>query len=280
MRIGAHLTIARGLPEAAALAESIGANTFGFFTRNPRGGAARAIAAEEIARWEAARSEKDIWQLVGHLPYTINLAAEPGKVRDFAIMALAEDLAKADAFGAEFLNVHPGSHGGAGADVGVRRVIETLSAVFDRHEPRRTTLLLETMAGQGKEVGGTIEQLRGIIDGLGAPPFLGVCLDSCHLLAAGHDLRTPAGVARTVDEFDRVIGLDRVKAMHLNDSKFPLGSRRDRHELLGRGHLGVDGVRAVIRNEFIARLPIIIETPVKEYEDYADEILLVKRLAA
>lgn len=279
MRIGAHLTIAKGLPEAAELAASIGANTFAFFTRNPRGGAARAIGQEEIARWEAARAEKDIWRLVGHLPYTINLGAEPGKVRDFAIMALSEDLAKADAFGAEYLNVHPGSHGGAGAEAGVRRVVETLTAVFERYQPQRTMLLLETMAGQGNEVGGTIAELKGIIEGLGAPAFLGVCLDSCHLLAAGHDLRTPAGVEKMLDDFDRVIGLDRVKAMHLNDSKFPLGSRRDRHEMLGKGHLGEDGVKAVIRNEFIRGLPIIVETPVDDYMEYAGEIRLVKEWA-
>lgn len=280
MRVGAHLTIAKGLPEAAELAASIGANTLAFFTRNPRGGAARAIGDEEIRRWEKARAVKDIWQLVGHLPYTINLGAEAGKVRDFAIMALSEDLAKADAFGSEYLNVHPGSHGGAGPAAGVRRVVETLAAVFERYQPKRTMLLLETMAGQGNEVGGTIEEIKGIIDGLGAPGFLGVCLDSCHLLAAGHDLRTPNGVKKMLDDFDRGIGLERVKAIHLNDSKFPLGSRRDRHELLGKGHLGEDGVKAVIRNEFIRRLPIIIETPVDDLKDYAGEIRLVKEWAA
>lgn len=276
MRLGAHLTISKGLPQAAEFAHRIGANTFAFFPRNPRGGRARKIPPAEIAAWQTRRAELDIWQLVAHLPYTINCAAPDEKVREFAVMALSEDLARADAAGWEYLNFHPGSHGGDGSEAGIRRIVATLSAVAQRYVPQRAMLLLEAMAGQSKEVGGRPEELLAIMDGLGNPPWLGVCLDSCHLFAAGYDLRTPDGVAAMLDEFDRIVGLERIKALHLNDSKTELGSRRDRHELLGEGHLGEAGIRALVNNEFLRTLPIIIETPVQEYDDYAGEIAKVK----
>lgn len=276
MRIGAHLTITKGLPQAAVYAHALGANTLAFFPRNPRGGRARHISPAEIAAWEEKRAELDIWQLVAHLPYTVNCASHDEKVRDFAVMVLTDDLARADRAGWEYLNVHPGNDGGAGRDGGVRRIVATLAEAARRYEPQRAMLLLETMAGQSKEVGGHPEELKAILDGLGRPPWLGICLDSCHLFAAGYDLRTPDGVAAMLDEFDRFVGLERVKALHLNDSKMELGSRRDRHALLGDGHLGEAGIRAIVNNEFLRTLPIIIETPVKEYDDYAGEIAKVK----
>lgn len=279
MRVGAHLSIAKGLPAAAETARLIGANTFQYFTRNPRGGAVRAMADEEIAAWQRLRREYDIFPVAGHLPYTVNLAASDERTWAFAKRVLAEDLARAAAYGAEFLITHPGSHGGRGVAWGIERIIasleETLAAV-----PGRVALLLETMAGQGSEVGYEPRQLGAIIDGLGRPNRLGVCLDSCHLFAAGFDLRTHAGIDAMLAEMDEHVGLERVRAVHLNDSKFPLGSRRDRHELLGRGHLGEAGMAALLTHPFIAGLPLLIETPVEEYIDYAEEIRLARRWAA
>lgn len=280
MRLGAHLSIARGLPEAAALAQSIGADTFAFFTRNPRGGAARTIPPEEIAAWEEARAAAGVWDLVGHLPYTVNLAAAKPQTWAFAKMAVEEDLRKAEAIGCEYLAVHPGAYSAdEGLEAGLSRIISALDEIFSNVELRRTTLLLETMAGQGHEVGGELWHFGRIFEALGRPLRLGLCLDSCHLFAAGHDLREPAGVRGMLEELDRQVGLDRVKALHLNDSKGDLGSRRDRHELIGRGFLGDAGIRAVVTDPFIAGLPMIIETPVKDYGEYAGEIRRVKEIA-
>ncbi len=278
-RIGAHLSIAKGLPEAARRAAEVGGDTFQFFTRNPRGGAVRALGVQEVERWQAARRAADIYPIVGHLPYTVNLAANKPSLLEFNAMVLAEDLARADLMGAEFLVTHPGSHLGDGMEEGLRRIVAALERVL-RDRPARSALLLETMAGQGTEVGGELKHLAEIIRALGSPPGVGVCLDSCHLFAAGHDLRQPEGVARLVDDLDRTCGLDRVRAIHLNDSREPLGSRRDRHALLGQGALGRAGIQAIVTNPFIRGLPMLIETPVDDYRDYAAEIRLARELAA
>ncbi len=278
MRVGAHLTIAKGLPEAARLARRVGANTFQYFTRNPRGGAVRSMSDGEIAAWSLLRREYDIFPVVGHLPYTVNLAAPADATWGFAKRVLREDLERAGAYGAEFLVVHPGSHGGEGVERGVARIAAALEEVFEAVEGP-TMLLLETMAGQGSEVGFEPRHLDGIIERLGRTERIGVCLDSCHLFAAGFDLRTHEGIDAMLAEMDRAVGLERVRAMHLNDSKVPLGGRRDRHELLGQGHLGEEGMAALLTHPFIRKLPLLIETPVKEYTDYAGEIRLARAFA-
>lgn len=274
LRLGAHLSISAGPDKAAELAGRIGANTFQFFTRNPRGGARRTISAEEASRWGLVRREKDLSPIVGHLPYTVNLAAPKPELHKFAIDVLAEDLRRMKEIGAEFLAVHPGSHAGAGPEAGIERIVEAIARAFDGLVGG-PTLLLETMAGQGSEIGGRLEEIGAIIARLGDPPGVGVCLDSCHLFAAGHDVRTPAGVDRLVEELAGTVGLPRVRAVHLNDSKMPLGSRRDRHELIGKGQIGQDGIRAFVENEFIKTLPLILETPVADYQEYGDEIRAV-----
>lgn len=276
--MGAHLTIAKGLPEAARLAERVGANTFQYFTRNPRGGAVRAMGEDEVRRWLLLRSELDLFPVVGHLPYTVNLAANKTETWEFAKRVIKEDLERAGLYGAEFLAVHPGSHLGDGVEAGIDRIARALDEVLNAVETP-TVLLLETMAGQGSEVGFEPRQLGAIIDRLGRPDNVGVCLDSCHLFAAGFDLRTPAGIEGMLAEMDRSFGLGRVRAMHLNDSKAPLGSRRDRHELLGRGHLGEAGLRALLGHPFIRSLPLLIETPVEDYLEYAGEIRKAREYA-
>ncbi len=278
MRVGAHLTIAKGLPEAARLARRIGANTFQYFTRNPRGGAVRSMDAAEIAAWREARAELDLYPVVGHLPYTVNLAARREETRAFATRVLREDLARAAEYGADYLVVHPGSHGGDGVEAGCERIARSLAEVLEGGDGR-VTLLLETMAGQGTEVGFAPAHLGRIIDLLGRPRHLGVCLDSCHLFAAGYDLRRTEGIDALLEELDRAVGLERVAALHLNDSKVPLGGRRDRHELLGRGHLGDEGLRTLLGHPFIRTLPWLIETTVEDYLDYADEIRRARELA-
>ena len=277
LRLGAHLSISQGLGKAIADAQAIGANTFAYFTRNPRGGAARQIPAEEAERFCALSRETDVRETVGHLPYTVNPAGRDPKVAEFARMVLRDDLLRAGSFGGEYLNFHPGSHQGDGPEAGIDRLVATLKDVL-AVPTGETMLLLETMSGQGSEVGCTFQQIREVLDRV-ADPRLGVCLDSCHLFAAGYDLRTPEGVAHMVGELEDIVGLGRVRAMHLNDSKQPLGSHRDRHEKLGQGQIGGDGIRAILRQEFLRTLPLILETPVDDWKEYGGEIALAKELA-
>ena len=279
MRIGAHLTITKGLPAAARFAAELGASTFAYFPRNPRGGAFRTISAEESAAYREVAAELGIGPLVGHVPYTVNPAGREERVRSFAREALAQDLERVAEFDHGYLVVHPGSHQGDGEASGIARVVETLTAVRGEVSGR-CGLLLESMSGQGSEVGATFEQLQAIIEGSGSPDWLGVCIDSCHLFSAGWDLRTPSGVEDTLAALDRTVGLGRVRALHLNDSKFPLGSHKDRHEMLGQGHLGEDGMRAILQNCFVQELPIIIETPVGELTEYAQEIRKAREWAS
>lgn len=292
MRVGAHLPVSKGLPYAARLADSLGADTFQFFTRNPRGGAARELIEAEVSEWRRLRVELDIRPLVGHLPYTVNMAAPRPETRAFATMVLKDDLKRAALLGAEFLVVHPGSHNGDGPERGIERIVAVLAAVLGdaavpdaaagdaaAAAPAGPMLLLEAMAGQGSEIGFTPAQLGEIIDRMDGSRRLGICLDTCHMFAAGYDLRTGAGIDAMLEEVGRLIGLDRIRVVHLNDSKTPLGSGRDRHELLGQGHLGEEGLREIVCHPFIQELPLIIETPVTDYPDYAGEIGKVRTLA-
>jgi deoxyribonuclease-4 len=277
LRIGAHLSISQGLPKAIQDAQAVGANTFAYFTRNPRGGAARQIAAEEAERFRALSRETDIRDTVGHLPYTVNPAGRDPKVADFARMVLREDLLRAGSFGGEYLNFHPGSHQGDGPEAGLDRLVATLKDVL-AVPTGETMLLLETMSGQGSEICCTFQQIREVLDRVD-DPRLGVCLDSCHLFAAGHDLRSPAGVQQMVGELEDIVGLEHVRAMHLNDSKQPLASHRDRHEKLGQGQIGADGIRAILRQDFLRSLSIVLETPVDDWKEYGAEIAIAKELA-
>ncbi|HHX74063.1 MAG TPA: deoxyribonuclease IV [Firmicutes bacterium] len=274
MRLGCHLSIAKGLDNAAAEAKALGANTFQFFTRNPRGGKARAIGEKEIAAWLAVRSEEDLFPVVAHLPYTVNMAAPVERPHAFAKMIVAEDLERMEAIGAEYLVVHPGSHVSAGKEAGIRRIIACLEEVFLPHSGN-CVLLLETMAGQGTEIG-TLADIAEIITALGRPERLGVCLDTCHLTGAGFDFLQKEEVERMLLEVDGLFGIDRICAVHLNDSKFPPGSRRDRHARIGAGYLGKEGLLNFITHPLLAGLPFILETPVDDYSEYGVEIALLR----
>ena len=276
LRIGAHLSISKGLPEAGRLARSIGADTFGFHTRNPRVGANRAIGPEELGAWAAMQAETALGPLVGHLPYVINLGSERD-IWDFGVRVVAEDLARCDAFGAFAIVLHPGHAPADARQRGIERVASGVTQALRQAGERRCLLCLEGMAGQTGEIGATPEELGAILEATGRPAGLAVCLDTCHLFASGWDVRTREGIDAMLRAWDGAVGRERIRALHLNDSRFGLGSRRDRHARLGQGEIGEAGLRAVLTHPFLRTLPMIIETPVDDHAVYAEEIAAARR---
>lgn len=268
LTIGCHLSIAKGYRAIAEEAVSLGANTFQFFTRNPRGGKAKAIDPADVASFRAYAAEQGIERILAHAPYTLNPASATEKTRDFARMALAEDLARMENTPGQLYNMHPGSHVGQGVDVGIDLIAAALDEAL--RSEQTTTLLLETMAGKGSEIGGRFEELAAIIERVGLRDKVGVCLDTCHVWDAGYDIACDLdGVLR---EFDEVVGLDRLKAVHLNDSLNPRGARKDRHARIGEGFIGFEALSAVTRHPLLRDLPFYLETPQEEPSGYADEI--------
>ena len=269
---GCHLSVGAGFLSTVRTAQSIGANTFAFFTRNPRGSQARKEDPVDAANAVAAMQEGSFGALVAHGAYTMNLCtAEPG-ARAFACDILCDDLRRMAALPGNVYNFHPGSHVGQGTDAGISQIVDALKKGMAPGYP--VTVLLETMAGKGSEIGGRFEELKAIIDGVGSSE-LGVCLDTCHVHDGGYDIINDLdGVLK---EFDRVIGLDRLKALHLNDSKNPFGSHKDRHELLGDGNLGLEVFRQVVNHPVLKKLPMILETP-NELPGYAKEIALLRSM--
>ena len=257
-------------------AVSIGATTFAFFTRNPRGGNARALDSDDLSAFLDTCGAHGMGPLVAHAPYTYNLCSSKPETVEFARRAMREDLERMEALPGHLYNFHPGSHVKQGADVGVRLICEGLNEVLEPGQ--RTTVLLETMAGKGTEVGRSFEELARIIDGVVHDELLGVCLDTCHVADAGYDIVGDLG--GVLDEFDRVVGLDRLRALHLNDSKNPLGSHKDRHERIGQGTLGLATFASVVTEPRLAGLPMVLETPQEGLEGWAAEIALLRRLAA
>ena len=274
--IGCHLSTAAGYAAMANDAVSIGATTFAFFTRNPRGGNVRALDDADLAAFLATLEEHRIGPLVAHAPYTYNLCSSKPETVEFARRAMREDLARMELLPGHLYNLHPGAHVKQGADVGVRLICEGLNEVLEPGQA--TTVLLETMAGKGSEVGRSFEELACIIDGVAHDELLGVCLDTCHVADAGYDI--VHDLDGVLDEFDRVIGLGRLRALHLNDSKNPLGSHKDRHERIGAGALGLETFRAVVTNPRLKGLPMVLETPQTGLDGWGAEIALLRRLAA
>lgn len=268
LTIGCHLSIAKGYRAIAEEAVSLGANTFQFFTRNPRGGKAKAIDPADVESFRAYAAEQGIERILAHAPYTLNPASATEKTRDFARMALAEDLARMENTPGQLYNMHPGSHVGQGVDVGIDLIAAALDEAL--RPEQTTTLLLETMAGKGSEIGGRFEELAAIIERVGLRDKVGVCLDTCHVWDAGYDIAGDLdGVLR---EFDEVVGLDRLRAVHLNDSLNPRGARKDRHARIGEGFIGFEALSAVTRHPLLCDLPFYLETPQEEPSGYADEI--------
>lgn len=274
--VGCHLSTSRGYAAMADDAVSIGATTFAFFTRNPRGGNARELEADDVAAFLSTCEAHGMGPLVAHAPYTYNLCSSKPETVEFARRAMREDLERMELLPGILYNFHPGSHVKQGADEGIRLICEGLNEVLEPGQ--RTCVLLETMAGKGTEVGRSFEELARIIDGVAHDELLGVCLDTCHVADAGYDV--VGDLSGVLDEFDRVVGLERLRALHLNDSKNPLGSHKDRHERIGQGTLGLGTFRAVVTNPRLSRLPMVLETPQDGLEGWAAEIALLRGMAS
>ena len=271
--IGCHLSSAKGYLHMAKDAVSIDANTFQFFTRNPRGGRAKAIDPKDIAAFAAYAPEHGIERILAHAPYTLNPASDKQQTRDFALMVLAEDLGRMEETPHQLYNMHPGSAVGQPCEVAIAKIADALNQSLLPHQT--TTLLLETMAGKGSEIGGTFEELAAIIAQVELESHVGVCLDTCHVWDAGYDI--VGDLDGVLEEFDRVIGLDRLHAIHLNDSMNARGSHKDRHARIGEGEIGFKALAAVTNNPRLRDLPFYLETPNPDLAGYAEEIAALRR---
>ena len=270
---GCHLSATKGNAAMVKTALSIGANTFAFFTRNPRGSKAKPEDAADNEKAVAMLKEYDFGPLVAHGAYTMNLCTADPEARAFAAEVLEDDLRRMAGLPGNYYNFHPGSHVGQGTEAGISYIADALKKALRHDYP--VTVLLETMAGKGSEIGGTFGELRAILDAVGSDK-VGICLDSCHVYDGGYDIVND--LDGVLAEFDRIIGLDRLKALHLNDSKNPFSSHMDRHELLGQGSLGLDTFRAIVNHPKLKGLPMILETP-NELPGYKEEIAVLRKLA-
>lgn len=274
LTIGCHLSASAGYLHMGQEALSIGANTFQFFTRNPRGGTAKALDLQDVAAYRAFAEANGIGQIVAHAPYTLNGCSADAGIREFARRTMLDDLQRMEHLPGNLYNFHPGSHVKQGVEVATEQICEMLNAIL--WDGMQTTVLLETMAGKGSEVGRSFEELRAIIDRVEKAQYLGVCLDTCHVSDAGYDIVNH--LEDVLGEFDRVIGLDRLKAIHLNDSKNPCGAKKDRHEKIGEGTLGLDAIMRVVNHPSLKHLPFELETP-NNLEGYAEEIRMIRERA-
>lgn len=275
LTIGCHLSASEGFLAMGKTALSIGANTFQFFTRNPRGSKAKAIDPDDAEAFLALAQANGFGRLVAHAPYTINPCSKTERTREFARMTLADDLKRMEYLPGNYYNFHPGSHTEQGMEVGVSQIAETLNAILKPEQ--HTTVLLETMSGKGSEVGGRFEELREILDRVALNTQMGVCMDTCHISDAGYDIA--GDIDGVLTEFDRVIGLERLKAVHINDSMNPLGAHKDRHARIGEGYLGEAAFGRIINHPALRDLPFILETP-NDLAGYAREIGRLKELRA
>lgn len=274
LTIGCHLSTSKGFLAMGKTALSIGANTFAFFTRNPRGGAAKAIDPADAAALRELMAANSFGTLVAHAPYTLNPCSDKPHAREFARECMADDLVRMEAVPHSYYNFHPGSHVKQGAEVGIELISDLLNEVL--HPEQTTTVLLETMAGKGTEVGRTFEELAAIISRVELSDHMGVCLDTCHVHDGGYDIVND--LDGVLDEFDRVLGIDRLRAVHINDSKNPCGAHKDRHERIGQGYIGIDAFERIVTRPALRDLPFILETP-NELPGYAAEIELLRGLA-
>lgn len=273
LNIGCHLSTTKGFENMGKEALKIDANTFQFFTRNPRGGKAKDIDEKDIKSLLELMNEKSFTKILAHAPYTLNACSADENTRKFAKEMMKDDLERMEYLPGNLYNFHPGSHVKQGVDVGINYIVEMLNEVI---KPEQTTkVLLETMAGKGTEIGRSFEEIAEIISKVELKDHLGVCLDTCHVYDAGYDIVND--LDGVLDEFDRVIGLDRLCAIHLNDSKNPFKSHKDRHEKIGEGSIGTDAIERIINHPKLRNLPFFLETP-NELEGYAEEIKLLKSL--
>lgn len=273
LRIGCHLSSSKGFLHMGKEAVKIGANTFRFFTRNPRGSKAKEIDEKDVAAFLEFSREHGIGQILAHAPYTLNPCSKDEKTREFALLTMEDDLKRMEYIPGNCYNFHPGSHVGQGSQEGIRMIADTLNQILK--EEQRTTVLLETMAGKGTEVGRSFEELQAILEKVELKDHMGVCLDTCHVYDAEYDI--VEHLDEVLETFDQIIGLQKLKAIHMNDSKNPFGSHKDRHEKIGEGSLGLEAFRRIINHPSLKGIPIYLETP-NELDGYAQEIALLKSM--
>ena len=273
LTIGCHLSVSKGYLAMGKTAVALGANTFQFFTRNPRGGKQKALDAADMAAFRTFADEHGITRVLAHAPYTLNPASDKPETCDFARRVLEEDLVRMEETPHQLYNMHPGSHVKQGIEVGVEKIAAALNSVL--RPDQTTTLLLETMAGKGSEVGRTFEELAAIIERVDLGDRIGVCLDTCHVWDAGYDIA--ADLDGVLEHFDHVLGLSRLRAIHLNDSMNPCGAHKDRHARIGEGHIGFEALSAVTRHPALRDLPFYLETPQPDVSGYADEIARLRK---
>lgn len=273
MIIGAHLSASKGYVHMLDEAVSIGANTFQFFTRNPRGGKAKELDLNDAALFNEKSKAQGVNVILAHAPYTLNCCSAKPEVRQFAIETFADDLKRMEATPGMLYNFHPGSHVGQGEEEGVRFIAEALNTVL--RGDMTTTVLLETMAGKGTEIGKSFEELQSIIERVKLSDKIGVCLDTCHVFDAGYDIVND--LDGVLEHFDKIIGINRLRALHLNDSKNPFASHKDRHEKIGLGSIGEKAFENIVNNKYLRDLPMFLETP-NELSGYKAEIALLRSL--
>ncbi|MBQ7547150.1 MAG: deoxyribonuclease IV [Clostridia bacterium] len=271
--IGCHLSASKGYLAMAKQALELGGNTFQFFTRNPRGGTAKPVDEADVAAFHAFAAQNGIRTILAHAPYTLNACAADERVMEFCLMTMKDDLERMEYTPGQLYNFHPGSHVKQGVEVGIEKIAATLNQIL--WPEMTTTVLLETMAGKGSEVGATFEELRAIIDRVELPDKLGVCLDTCHVHDGGYDIVN--NLDGVLEQFDHSIGLHRLRAIHINDSKNPLAAHKDRHEKIGQGYIGTDAFARIINHPALRDLPFYLETP-NELDGYAAEIALLRSL--
>lgn len=273
LRIGCHLSPSKGYLNMAKEAKRIGASTFQFFLRNPRGSKAKELDIEDVKAMNAFLKENAMEPILAHAPYTLNPCAKEERVEEFARMVMEDDLKRMEYFPGNFYNFHPGSHVGQGAEAGIQKTAALLNAMLkaDRH----TTVLIETMAGQGTEIGKNFEEVAEIISRTSLADKVGVCLDTCHVFAAGYDIA--GDLEGVLTAFDKTIGLEKIKYLHVNDSLSPLGSKKDRHASIGEGCMGTEALQRLVHHPVLRHLPMVLETPQKDNDGYAREIALLQK---
>lgn len=274
LNIGCHLSASKGYVNMAKETLAINGNTFQFFTRNPRGGQAKDINEADVNKFLEITKENNFAKILAHAPYTINICSADENTRRFGIDTMKDDLRRMEYTPNNLYNFHPGSHVGQGVEKGIELIIEALNEILTKEQT--TTVLLETMSGKGSEIGRSFQELKTIIDGVKLNNKLGICLDTCHVYDAGYDIVN--NLDDVIEEFDRVIGLDRLKAIHINDSKNPFSSHKDRHEKIGEGSIGVEAFERIINHPKLKDLPFFLETPQEDLSGYGKEIEILKGL--
>lgn len=273
IKIGCHLSVSKGFAKMAEEALSINADTLQFFSRNPRGSKAKDIDEKDVEKFLKICKEHNFGKIIAHAPYTLNPCSKDEKVREFALQTMADDLKRLEILGGVFYNFHPGSHVGQGSDEGIRLITETINKAAKKEYS--TTILLETMAGKGTEIGRNFEELKKIIDGVEEGIKIGVCMDTCHVFDGGYDIVN--NLDGILAEFDKIIGLEYLKALHLNDSMNPMGSHKDRHQKIGEGYVGIKTFENIVNNKFLKELPMCLETP-NDIDGYRKEIDILRSL--